>query len=101
MQTWKKTRTIGEEEHASTKLPNGIGGVMNEGGLEGWKMQKHVQMNVENGALALYNVNEEQMQVSVEVGETFIIDLITIKIDLQKIIDMIVEQENVVISLEP
>jgi hypothetical protein len=58
-------------------------------------------MNVENGALALYNVNEEQMQVSVKLGETFITDLITIKIDLQKIIDMIVEQENVVISLEP
>jgi hypothetical protein len=58
-------------------------------------------MNVENGALALYNVNEEQMQVSVKLGETFITNLITIKIDLQKIIDMIVEQENVVISLEP
>jgi hypothetical protein len=48
-------------------------------------------MNVENGALALYNVNEEQMQVSIKLGETFITDLITIKTDLQNIIDMIVE----------
>jgi hypothetical protein len=43
---------------------------MSEGGLEGWKMQKHVQARVENGALAQCNVNEEQMQASVEVGET-------------------------------
>jgi hypothetical protein len=42
MQTWKKTKVVGEEEHASTKMANGMGGVMSEGGLEGWKMQKHV-----------------------------------------------------------
>jgi hypothetical protein len=59
-----------------------MGGVMNEGGLEGWKMQKHVQVNVEDGALALCNVNEEQMQVNVEVGENFIANLATIEIDL-------------------
>jgi hypothetical protein len=29
-----------------------MGGVMNEGGLEEWNMQKHVQANVEDGALA-------------------------------------------------
>ncbi len=34
----KKTRTIGVEEHVVTKLANGIGGVMSEGGFEGWKM---------------------------------------------------------------
>jgi hypothetical protein len=31
------------------------------------------------------------MQVSVEVGETFIADLVIIKVDLQKTIEMIVE----------
>jgi hypothetical protein len=36
----QKTRIIGKEEHVSTKLVNGMRGVMNEGGLEGWKMQK-------------------------------------------------------------
>jgi hypothetical protein len=38
-----------------------MGGVMNEGGLEGWKMQKHVKVSVEDGALAKCNVNEEQV----------------------------------------
>jgi hypothetical protein len=40
MQTPKKTRTIGKEENVSTKLVDGMGGVMSEGGSEGWKMQK-------------------------------------------------------------
>jgi hypothetical protein len=38
----KKTRTTREEEQASTKLANGMGGVTNEKVLEGWKMQKHM-----------------------------------------------------------
>jgi hypothetical protein len=57
----KKTKTVGEEEQVSTKLANGMGGFMNEGSLEGWKMQKHVQTNVEDGALVSCNVYEEQM----------------------------------------
>jgi len=91
----EKTRTIRKEEQTSTKLVDGMGGVMNEGGLEGWKMQKHMQANVEDGALAPCNINEEQVQASVEVGETFTRDVATIEIDLQKTIKMIVEQENV------
>ncbi len=71
---------------------------MNEGGLEGWKMLKHVQANVEDGALALCNVNEEQVQVSVKVGETFTTKLATIEVDLQKTIDMILKQKNVIIA---
>ncbi len=74
---------------------------MNEGGLEGWKMHKHVQMSVENGALIPCNVNEEQVQASVQVGETSTIDLTIIEVDLQKTIKMIVEQENVVLGFEP
>jgi hypothetical protein len=35
--------------------------VMNQRGLEGWKMQKHMQVNVEDGALAPCNINEEQV----------------------------------------
>jgi hypothetical protein len=93
--------TVGEEEQASTKLVDGMGGVMNEGGLERWKMQKHMQTNVEDGALALCNVNEEQVQVSVEVGETSTSNFTIIEIDLQKFIEMIVEQENVVFVLKP
>ncbi len=41
---------------------------MNEGGLEGWKMQKHVETNAKDGALVLCNVNEKQVQANVEVG---------------------------------
>jgi len=63
-----------------------MGGVMNERGLEGWKMQKHVQVIVEDGALTPCNVNEEQVQKSVEVKETCTTNLATIEIDLQKII---------------
>jgi hypothetical protein len=51
MQTQKEARTTKEKEQASTKLANGMGGVTSEGGLEGWKMQMHVQANVEDGAL--------------------------------------------------
>jgi len=83
----------------SIKLADGMGGVMN-GGLEGWKMQKHVQMSVEDGALAQCNVNEEQVQANVELRETSTINLATIEVDLQKTIEMIVEQENVVLVSE-
>jgi hypothetical protein len=38
MQIRKKVRTIREEEQASTKLVDGMRNVMNEGGLQGWKM---------------------------------------------------------------
>jgi hypothetical protein len=38
MQTQKQERIAREEEQASTKLADGMGSVMNEGGLEGWKM---------------------------------------------------------------
>ncbi len=68
---------------------------MSEGSLEPWKMQNHMQASVEDGALAQCNVNEEQVQVSVEIGETFTIDLAIIEVDMQKTIEIIVEQENV------
>ncbi len=42
----KKKGTVGEEEQTSTKLADGMGSVMSEGGLEAWKMQKHMQMKV-------------------------------------------------------
>jgi len=82
-------------------LADGMGGVMNKGGLERWKMQKCVQTNVEDGALALCNVNDKQVQMSVEVGETSIANLVTIEVDLQKTIEMIMEQENVALASKP
>jgi uncharacterized ParB-like nuclease family protein len=63
-----------------------MGGVMNERGLEAWKMQKHMEVSVEDGALAQCNVNEEQVQASVEVGETITIDVATIEVDMQKLL---------------
>ncbi len=54
-----------------------------------------MQANVENGALAPCNVIEEQVQAS---GETSTSNLIIIEVDLQKTIEMIMEQENVVVS---
>jgi hypothetical protein len=86
MKTPKKKSSVGEKEHASSKLTDGMGGVMSERGLEAWKMQKHMQASVEDGALAQCNVNEEQVQMSVEVGETFTIDLATIEVDMQKLL---------------
>jgi len=50
-------------------LADGMGDVMNEGSLEGWKMQKHVQMNV-------------------EVKETSIANLVIVEVDLQKTIEI-------------
>ncbi len=58
-------------------------------------------MNVENGALAPCNVNEEQVQASVEVGETSTTNFTTIEIDLQKTIGIIVEQKNVTFISKP
>ncbi len=53
-----------------------------------------MQVNVEDGALALCNVNEEQVQTGVEVEETFAKDVITIEVNLQKTIEMIMEQKH-------
>jgi hypothetical protein len=39
--------------------------------------------------------------MSVEVGETSIADLATIEVDLQKTIEMIMEQENVALASKP
>ncbi len=47
------------------------------------------------------NVNEERAQMGVEVRETSIRDVVTIEVYLQKIIEMIVEQENVAFALTP
>ncbi len=57
-------------------------------------------MNVEDGGLAKCNVNEDQVQAIVEVKETSTIDLATIEVNMQKTIEMIVEQENVTLVLE-
>jgi hypothetical protein len=54
-------------------------------------------VSVEDGALAPHNVNEDQIRASVEVGETFTIKHLIIKIDLQNIIEMKLEEENVAI----
>jgi hypothetical protein len=58
-------------------------------------MQKHMQVNVEDGALTSCNVNEEQIQAIVEVGEASIANLVAIEVDLQKTIEIIAEQKNV------
>jgi hypothetical protein len=42
---------------------------MSGGGLEILKMQNHMQVSVEDGALAPWNVNEEQVQATIEVHE--------------------------------
>jgi hypothetical protein len=61
-------------------------------------MQKHMQVNVEDGALTSCKVNEEQVQAIVEVGEASIANLVVIEIDLQKTIEMIAKQENVIFA---
>jgi hypothetical protein len=59
-----------------------------------------VQPSFENGALAKCNVNEDQVQAIVEVGKTSTTNLATIEVNMQKTIEMVVEQENVAIVLE-
>jgi len=56
-------------------------------------------VNVEDGALVSCNVNEEQVQMNVEVGETSIANLAIIEVDLQKTIEMIMEEENIIFAL--
>jgi hypothetical protein len=38
MQIWKKKRIGGKEQQASVESVDGMGGVMNEGDMEGWEM---------------------------------------------------------------
>ncbi len=57
---------------------------------------EQMQVSVEDSPLAQCNVNEEKMQAIVEVGEIATTDLATIQVDLQKTIEMLVEQENVI-----
>jgi hypothetical protein len=77
-----------------------MGGVIDEGDLGGRKMQQ-VQVNVEDGALALCNVNEKPVQMGVEAGETFTKHVVTIEVKLQKTIEMIVEQKHLALVLVP
>jgi hypothetical protein len=49
-------------------------------------------------ALVLSGNVEELVQASVDVGETFTIDVSKIEVELQKLIDMIEEQEIVVLD---
>ncbi len=72
---------------------------MDERNLEGRKMQQ-VQASVEDGVLVLCNVNEEQVQTGVEAGEISTIN-VTIEVDLQKTIEIIMEQENVTFTSMP
>jgi hypothetical protein len=95
----KKTRIGGEEQQTTTNLVDGMGGVMDERNLEGRKMQQ-VQASVEDGVLVLCNVNEEQVQTGVEAGEISTIN-VTIEVDLQKTIEIIMEQENVTFTSMP
>jgi hypothetical protein len=60
-----------------------------------------MQTSVEDGALAPCTINEKQVQANVEVGKTSTTDLTKIEIDLQKTIEIIVEQENVTFALKP
>jgi hypothetical protein len=79
--------------HAQMKLRNcagGIGGVMEEGGVEvGVNCQQ-----VENAVVLAPNKNiQEGMQANVEVGETYAIaNVYRIEIDLQRTIDRIENQ---------
>jgi hypothetical protein len=50
-----------------------------------------VEASVEDGALALCNVNEKQVQTNVEVGETSIVDLVIIEVHLQMFFEMIMQ----------
>ncbi len=67
---------------------------MNEEDLETRVIRQQVQANVEDlGALTLSENIEKQVQVGVDVGKIFITNVNKIKVELQKIIDMIEEQE--------
>jgi len=51
------------------------------------------------GVLTLSENIEKQVYVGVDVGKTFVIDVNKMKVELQKIIDMIEEQEIIVPSV--
>ncbi len=70
--------------------------------LEIGVIRQQAQANVEDvGALTSSENIKKQMQVGVDVGKTFITNVDTIKVELQKIIDIIKEQEIIVPSAMP
>ncbi len=68
MQTWKKAKSVGIDQRISTETIHGMGRVTNERYLEVGVIGQ--QMNVEN-VVPSEIVEEEQMEVGEDVGETF------------------------------
>jgi hypothetical protein len=59
-----------------------------------------MQVGVENVFALVSNGNmEEQVQANVDVGETFTTNVNIIEVELQKIIDMIEEQETIALKV--
>ncbi len=62
---------------------------MNEGDLEAWVMGQQMQTCVKYVvALGANEIVEEQMQASVDIGETFATNVDRIVVDLEKTISM-------------
>ncbi len=75
---------------------------MNEEDLETRVIEQQAQVDVEDvGALISSENIEKQVQVGVDVGEKFTTHVNKIEFELQKIINMIEEQEIVVPSAMP
>ncbi len=95
MQIWKKTKNVGADQQVSTKVIDGIRGVRNERHLEakvmGW------QVSVEDVVPLIPSgiVEEEQVAMNENIGETFKIDVDQTEIDLERTILMIEDQINV------
>jgi hypothetical protein len=87
---------VGVGQQVSANVVDGMGGVMNEEHLEVRVMGQ--QTSVENVVLLVANeiVEEEEVQVGENVGETSKGDVDQVEMDLERTILMIIDQENVV-----
>jgi hypothetical protein len=89
-------------QQAQAKVVDGFGGVMKKKDVEVVVISQQVETNVEDAVVLVPNGNmEEQMQLNVEVGETFATTYVTrIEIELHITINMIEEQEIVALGQE-
>jgi F0F1-type ATP synthase gamma subunit len=92
----KEARNVGTYQQVSTYVIDGMGGVTNERHLEARVMGQQAGVEDVVPLVPNENVEEEQMEVDKNIGETFKGNVDQIEIDLERTILMIEDQENIV-----
>jgi len=83
MHTQKRGRTIATNQQPSVEFANGMGGATNEKDLETRVIKQQVQITAEDVTTLIPNGNiDEQVQTRVHIGETSMVDVSKIEVEL-------------------